>query len=857
MAQIGSVNAVFTASVGGLTAGVAAASKAFKTLGGDTAALRSSLNALEALGKQDVLSVGPAASTASAAFKELSGATVRLREQLAAGAITAGDFAMSMTEVTTQAQQMARATADAAAITRENITIGQQYLAALDRIANAVRNGGLAEDVASRAREAALQTYLRQADAARGAGDGVDAMTAKIIALKAELETSDMGAAALSEFATAAEVIVADFTAAAEDIAGALELQTGRSIAAKVAEEQRQEMMARAAEIARSVASATKIHADAIDELDVLYASGVLPIEAYNAAVERQNQILAEADGSAAAARAAESALAATRARGAQITRDTMTAAELYKAEIDDLNSLLRAGAISEQTFDRATAAAAARMREAGTSAKAMDSGLGGITSRLNVLIGLNVAQLFSSLASSISNAVGNVIRMGQAEATVIDQTSKLAARIGLTYGEMAGLGLAASKAGVSLETVGDAVTKSDVAFVRAAQGSQQAIDAFESLGLSVQQLNGLAGADRFEAIATAIAALPTEAERAAAATQVFGRAGADLLPLFNQGAAGIAAARTEAERLGLALTTTQGQDVQGLVSAFEAAQKAVQGIVQQVVAYLSPAITGVINQFNAFVANIGGANIGQAIGDGILTGAEYLAGVADWIIANFKGVFEFFSTVGQQWGAVMSFADRVAAVFQVAFNAFEIAGNVVGGILSNAIAGLFRAAANLADLLPGFSGWADGFNATADSWAGAVTQYNTSIRQNADEAAAAWNRAFGPQQANQVGQAIAGPVTSILRSARETAQRSAAAIEQAKAAPVPPVQVKQQIDTSGISQALKAVDARSTEGLAEMFRIMRGDTGNVQEQQLDALHQIAENTAGLEPMPAFALPGA
>jgi hypothetical protein len=49
--------------------------------------------------------------------------------------------------------------------------------------------------------------------------------------------------------------------------------------------------------------------------------------------------------------------------------------------------------------------------------------------------------------------------------------------------------------------------------------------------------------------------------------------------------------------------------------------------------------------------------------------------------------------------------------------------------------------------------------------------------------------------------------------------------------------------------QEVKAVDSRSKEGIAEMFRLMRGETEDIQERQLDALERIADNTddAGID----------
>jgi hypothetical protein len=64
---------------------------------------------------------------------------------------------------------------------------------------------------------------------------------------------------------------------------------------------------------------------------------------------------------------------------------------------------------------------------------------------------------------------------------------------------------------------------------------------------------------------------------------------------------------------------------------------------------------------------------------------------------------------------------------------------------------------------------------------------------------------------------------------------------------------VKQTV-TVDVKEAIKGIDSRSSEGIAEMYRIIRGDTGNVQEQQLAALEEIAANTSDFEPLPAVAI---
>lgn len=497
--------------------------------------------------------------------------------------------------------------------------------------------------------------------------------------------------------------------------------------------------------------------------------------------------------------------------------------------------------------FTASTSGLTAGVNRASSSMKSLEASAKSLRAGMSSLVAIQGAQLFGSIASSASQAVGSLLRMGAAEAEVVDQTSKMAARLGMTYGELAGLGLAGELAGVSLDQIGAAATKADVALVKATNGSKTAAAAFGNLGLNVEQLAGLNAADRFDAIAQAIAALPTEAQRAAAAVQIFGRSGADLLPLFNGGAEAIAAARAEAERFGLTLTNAQGQDVEAMNDAFTRAQKAIAGVVQQIVAYLAPAVDAVVTSFSDLIGSIGGANIGQAIGDGILQGARFLAGIGDFIIQNFGSTFEYLSQVGQQWGAVGDFFNRTANFLSGVFNAAQAGlGFVILGFT-----GAFEGLATIAQQIGQFLGFD---TSTLDAVVAGAQAFNqeisNGITQNLTAAQEGFANAFADNAA-PVGQAIAGPLTTALDGAIAQANASANAIDQAKPAPV---EIAQTVEIASINEALKGIDSRSSEGVSEMFRLMRGNGADVQQQQLSVLEQIAENTAGGDDTYPFAL---
>lgn len=487
--------------------------------------------------------------------------------------------------------------------------------------------------------------------------------------------------------------------------------------------------------------------------------------------------------------------------------------------------------------FTASTSGLTSGVSRAASSFSRLQGSVESLGGSMRTLVAIQGAQLFGSIASTASQYVSSLVRMGQAQAEVLDQQSKLAARTGMTMSEFQGLALAGDLAGVSYETIAKAATKADIAFVKAAGGSATARAAFEAIGLSVDQLNGMSAAERFDAIAASIAALPTEAERAAAAVAIFGRAGLELLPLFAGGAEGIAEARKQAERLGLALTNAQGQDIEAMNDALTMAGKAIEGVVTQVVAYLAPAVKAVADQFTNLVGSIGGANIGQAIGDGILQGARFLAGIGDYLITNLSGVFSYLSEVGAQWGQVVDLLSRTGQFLYGVFNAAQAGlGSVILGF-----GGVIEALASVAQRIGSFLGFD---TSTLDTIVAGARAFNETVSQgiaaNLNAAQAGFSAAFA-DTSSSVGEAIAGPLTQMIDDAVAQADASRAAVDEATRTPI---EVKATVDTMAERQAVKGIDSRSSEGIAEMFRVMRGAGGDVQQRQLSVLEQIAENTS-------------
>ena len=489
--------------------------------------------------------------------------------------------------------------------------------------------------------------------------------------------------------------------------------------------------------------------------------------------------------------------------------------------------------------FSASTSGLTGGVNQASASMRKMQSSVSSLKGGLSALTMISGAQLFGQIASSATSAVRSLLSMGSAQAEVVDKTSKLASRLGMTYSELSGLAHAGALAGVGLDTIGTAATKLDVAMVAAANGSATANAKFERLGLSVADLGNMNAEQRFQAIAQAISQLPNEAERAAAAVSLFGRSGAGMLPMFKDGAAGLAAAREEAERFGTALTNAQGTDVENMNDAFTRAQQAISGVVQQLVAYLAPAVDAITTAFSDMIGNVGGATIGQTIGDGIMAGARFMAQIADYVIVNFSGVFTYFQAVGMKFGAVWDVAGRVVAflsgVANILKTVFLFAVSGLGFVGQTFLQGVKIIGELMAFDMSGMD------PAIAAMTAFTTTAFEGSV-DAAGDAVKNFEDAFGAA-APSWGDAAAGPLTTALDAAVSQAERSAAAIDEASK---PSGIVQQEIKVEIVKkQETKGIESRSAEGIKEMFRLMRGPTeaDDIAKQQLQALENIADNT--------------
>lgn len=161
--------------------------------------------------------------------------------------------------------------------------------------------------------------------------------------------------------------------------------------------------------------------------------------------------------------------------------------------------------------------------------------------------IGLSSIGLGTAIGAPLAASVASFAASGAA-------VDDMANRTGIGSDALQELSYAAGQSATDMDSLEKGLLKMQRTMVEAGEGSQTARDALAKLGLSAADLSGLTGDMQFERIAEQIASIKDPAQRTAAAIAIFGKSGAQLLPLMNEGSAGIARMRDEARRLGLVM---------------------------------------------------------------------------------------------------------------------------------------------------------------------------------------------------------------------------------------------------------------------------------------------------------------
>jgi hypothetical protein len=164
------------------------------------------------------------------------------------------------------------------------------------------------------------------------------------------------------------------------------------------------------------------------------------------------------------------------------------------------------------------------------------------------------LAARFGGVTAVVAGIAGAFATVENLQALkILDQLDDLSEKTGITVERLSELRFAGEAVGTPLEAIATGVGRLSKQMAEAAGGNKEAIETFKTLGVEVKNADGtLRGSDQVLGdIADRFRSYEDGAAKAALAQRIFGKSGADMIPLLNQGRDGIERLRREAEQLG------------------------------------------------------------------------------------------------------------------------------------------------------------------------------------------------------------------------------------------------------------------------------------------------------------------
>jgi TP901 family phage tail tape measure protein len=275
------------------------------------------------------------------------------------------------------------------------------------------------------------------------------------------------------------------------------------------------------------------------------------------------------------------------------------------------------------------------------------------------------VEKMAKRIGVAIGAAAAGFALMVKNSIDAADELSKMSQKVGIATENLSKLNYAAELADVSTEELGASLAKLSKTVVDPTKDAQAAFDA---LGVSIKDSNGqVKGTEQLLLeLADAFQKFEDGPEKTAAAMAIFGKTGANLIPLLNGGSKAIREAGVELEKLGGVVSTKAGKAAEEFNDNLTTLKRASTGVANQLAEQLIPAMSSVTRYFidmakesntatraaDNFRVGIGALVVPVvALWNGLQIVAESFAAVGAAATALATGDFKALDAIGEAFG--------------------------------------------------------------------------------------------------------------------------------------------------------------------------------------------------------------
>lgn len=246
------------------------------------------------------------------------------------------------------------------------------------------------------------------------------------------------------------------------------------------------------------------------------------------------------------------------------------------------------------------------------------------------------------TFARNIALAKGAVVGLGAAAtglansaAGAADAHIKAARAAGVAVESYGRLTFAASQSGVETSALDGALARLNRTAYEASIGNKNAVDQFRRLGVQVVDTRGRLRSTEaiLQDVAQVFRRMPNGVQKSALAVQLFGRSGAQMISMLNEGRNGLRALGAQADALGITFTAQQARMAETYNDTMARMRQAFVGVKNSVGMVFIPALTEAASFIQHFVTSYR-----QAITEFVAGHWETVVGVMRDLMAMVRG---------------------------------------------------------------------------------------------------------------------------------------------------------------------------------------------------------------------------
>jgi len=242
----------------------------------------------------------------------------------------------------------------------------------------------------------------------------------------------------------------------------------------------------------------------------------------------------------------------------------------------------------------------------------------------------LGTASALAGLGGALS--VGVLVAQIKGVIDYADALNDMSKTTGVSVEALSRLKIAAQSSGTDLDGLQKGIIKLSKVQLEAQKGGEQQIALLKAFGLSLSEIGKLSPDQVLKRIADGFVDLKDPSARAALAMELFGKSGADLIPLLMEGSDGLEKFDRLSDQLGMTISTETAQAADQFNDTLEIIKGQFNGLFVQISADLLPTLTSLAEKFNDPGFREGLAAIAEGAAAAVIKVAEllsYLGGLA------------------------------------------------------------------------------------------------------------------------------------------------------------------------------------------------------------------------------------